>query len=96
MRSNFWSTRDALVLKALAIILAKVLPVSARCTNVKGHGGAKAAVRWVQARLPGNAFALRTDVKSYYFECHCSRNINCSEYITEFQKLILGVTIRIF
>ncbi len=33
---DLWSARDALVLKALAIVLTKVLPVSARCTHVKG------------------------------------------------------------
>ncbi len=44
---DLWSARDALVLKALAIVLAKHLPISTRCTHVKGHGGAKAAVRRV-------------------------------------------------
>ncbi len=44
----------------------KHLPVSPRCTHVKGHGGAKAAVRQVMARLANNRFVLRTDVKSYY------------------------------
>ena len=39
---DLWSARDALVLKALTIVLAKQLPVSTRCTHVKGHGGAKA------------------------------------------------------
>ncbi len=41
---DLWSARDALVLKAL--------PVSPRCTHVKGHGGAKAAVRQVMRHLP--------------------------------------------
>ncbi len=63
---DLWSARDALVLKALTIVLAKHLPVSTRCTHVKGHGGAKAAVRQVWARLAENRFVLRTDVKSYY------------------------------
>ena len=40
--ADLWSARDALVLKALTIVLAKQLPVSTRCTHVKGHGGAKA------------------------------------------------------
>jgi hypothetical protein len=43
-----------------------VLPVSPRCTHVKGNGGAKAAVRQVSAALPANRFVFRTDVKSYY------------------------------
>ncbi len=63
---DLWSARDALVLKALAIALAKHLPVSSRCTHVKGHGGAKAAVRQVHHHLATNRFVMRTDVKSYY------------------------------
>ncbi len=54
------------MLKALAIVLAKHLPVSPRCTHVKGDGGAKAAVRQVMRHLPANRFVLRTDVKAYY------------------------------
>lgn len=63
---HIWSSRDALVLKAMAIVLAEHLPVSKRCTHVKGHGGAKAAVRSVRDRLADNAFVMRTDVKAYY------------------------------
>ncbi len=63
---DLWSARDALVCKALAIVLADVLPVSPRCTHVKGHGGAKAAMQQVMAGLGDNRFVLRTDVKSYY------------------------------
>ena len=63
---DLWSARDALVLKALAIVLAKHLPVSPHCTHVKGHGSAKAAVRQVMRHLPANRFVLRTDVKAYY------------------------------
>jgi len=48
---ELWSARDALVLKALTMVLADILPVSPRCTHIKGHGGAKAAVRQVMARL---------------------------------------------
>jgi RNA-directed DNA polymerase len=54
------------VLKALTLVLAQVLPVSPRCTHIKGNGGAKAAVRQVRAALARNHFVLRTDVKSYY------------------------------
>jgi RNA-directed DNA polymerase len=64
--TDLWSARDALVLKALALVLGKHLPVSSRCTHVKGHGGAKNAVRAVRDHLPDNRFVLRTDVKSYY------------------------------
>ena len=61
-----WSARDALVLKALTIVLSDILPVSSRCTHIKGHGGAKSVVRQVMTHLNANGFVLRTDVKSYY------------------------------
>ena len=48
---DLWSAPDALVLKAITIALQPVLPISPRCTHVKGHGGAKAAVRQVMAKL---------------------------------------------
>ena len=63
--ADLWSACDALVLKALTLVLARVLPVSPRCTHVKGHGGAKGAVRQVSAALATNRSVLRTDVKSY-------------------------------
>ncbi len=63
---DLWSAPDALVLKAITIALQPVLPISYRCTHVKGHGGAKAAVRRVMKRLGTNHFVMRTDVKSYY------------------------------
>jgi hypothetical protein len=63
---DLWSARDALVLKALSRVLLRYLPVSRRCTHLKGHGGAKHAVREVRDHLKVNRFVLKTDVKSYY------------------------------
>jgi retron-type reverse transcriptase len=63
---DVWTSRDALVLKALSLCLADVLPASPSCTHLRGHGGAKKAVRQVATHLPGHSFVLRTDVKSYY------------------------------
>jgi len=40
--------------------------LSWRCYHLKGHGGAKAAVREVTAQLPSHQFVFRTDVESYY------------------------------
>ncbi|MCP4408398.1 MAG: reverse transcriptase [Gammaproteobacteria bacterium] len=63
---HLWSARDALVLKALTLVLCKRLPVSKRCVHVKGHGGAKSAVRAVQKNLSQHRFVFKTDIKSYY------------------------------
>jgi hypothetical protein len=63
------------VLKALAIVLTRVLPVSPRCTHVKGNVSAKAAVRQVSAALPANRFVFRTDVRS----CRSLRRSWCGD-----------------
>jgi RNA-directed DNA polymerase len=36
-----WSAQDALVLKALTLALADILPTHDSCTHVAGHGGLK-------------------------------------------------------
>ena len=61
-----WSARDALVLKALAIVLGGHLRLSERCYHLAGNGGAKRAVCDVVEALPKHTFVFCTDVKSYY------------------------------
>jgi RNA-directed DNA polymerase len=63
---DVWTSRDALALKAMTLCLADVLPALPSCTHIRGHGGAKKAVRQVAEHLPQHGFVLRTDVKSYY------------------------------
>jgi hypothetical protein len=63
-----WSSRDALVLKVLTVLLQKWLnPVlSKTCYHLKGHGGMKRAVNEVLKDYPKCRFFCKTDVKSYY------------------------------
>ena len=63
-----WSSRDALVLKVLTVLLQKWLnPVlSKTCYHLKGHGGLKGAVNEVLKHYPKYRFFCKTDVKSYY------------------------------
>ncbi len=63
---HLWCSADALVLKALTLAITPLLPISRRCTHVKGNGGLKYAVREVQKHLPANQFVMRTDVKAFY------------------------------
>ena len=65
---ELWSALDALVLKALAIVLTRYFEpqLAASCYHLSGHGGAKAAVRAVAAQLEQHTFVFRSDVKSYY------------------------------
>ncbi len=93
---DLWSARDALVLKALALVLGEHLPISPRCTHVKGHGGAKAAVRQVWVELAENRFVLRTDVKSYYASIdHFLLLDQLAEYVKDRRVLnLLGQYLR--
>lgn len=65
---EIWSARDALVLKAIAVVLSRHLipELSSRCFHLAGNGGAKAAASEVVDHLDGNPFVFRTDVKNYY------------------------------
>ncbi len=63
---HLWSAKDALVLKALSLILGKRLKLSKSCTHIKGHGGMKATLRQIQRALPNHKYVCRTDVKGYY------------------------------
>lgn len=63
-----WCSRDALVLKALAIVLSEHLaPVlSSKCHHVKGNGGAQAAVRTARSALAPGCHVMKSDVEGYY------------------------------
>jgi len=67
-RTELWQARDALVLKALTIVLTAHLKphLSTRCYHLAGTGGIKGAVREVASHVAQHRFAFRTDVKGYY------------------------------
>jgi len=66
--TELWQARDALVMKALTIVLTAHLKphLSTRCFHLAGTGGIKGAVREVAAHVGDHRFAFRTDVKGYY------------------------------
>ncbi len=65
---SVWSAIDALVLKAMSIVLGEHLSsqISSRCFHLKGNGGLKAAINNVYANVQHYRFFMRTDVKRYY------------------------------
>lgn len=65
---EFWSSLDALVLKAMSIVLTEHLKphLSERVFHLARSGGMKGAVREVAANLSAHQFVFRTDVKGYY------------------------------
>jgi len=59
---DLWSARVALVMKALSLVLPRLFGLSKSCAHLKGHGGAKLAVRQTFKCLPHYHFVLKTDV----------------------------------
>ncbi|MCP4079096.1 MAG: hypothetical protein GY743_02485, partial [Planctomycetaceae bacterium] len=63
---HLWGSQDVLVMKLMASTLQTVLPLSPRCTHVKGHGGLKQSIVDIQHHLDDYQYVCKTDVKSYY------------------------------
>ncbi|MBN3940004.1 reverse transcriptase/maturase family protein [Nostoc sp. NMS9] len=65
---EIWAALDALVLKAVSIVLQDYLQphLSTRCFHLAGRGGLKGAVREVADCVSKFEFVFRTDVKGYY------------------------------
>ena len=65
---ELWASLDALVLKAVTLVLTRHLKphISNQCVHVKGNGGGKEAVRQITRHLKENSFVFRSDVKGYY------------------------------
>ncbi|EAT7400340.1 transposase [Salmonella enterica] len=62
-----WSSRDALVLKWVALMIQKYLPVHENCVHVAGHhGGRDSLIRIAQSVQGGAGFVYRTDIRGYY------------------------------
>jgi RNA-directed DNA polymerase len=47
-------------------LLGSILPISPRCTHVRGHGGLKQSVVNVQRHLHRYQYVCKTDAKSFY------------------------------
>lgn len=65
---ELWNARDALVLKAVTIVLSShLLPkIPAVCHHVKDHGGVPGALRKAHVLSRRHGFVCRSDVKGYY------------------------------
>lgn len=88
-----WAAQDALLLKAMTLVLQRyLLPrLPACCLHLKGNGGTKEAIRQVNQILKPGQFAMRTDVRQYYDSVdHCTLYISLCELIPddEFCRLI--------
>ena len=67
-QTSLWTSSDSLVLKAITLKLEKKLKpqISKSCTHLKGHGGAKFAIRECLKKMRDYKYVMKSDVKSYY------------------------------
>ncbi len=67
-RTELWSAKDALALKAMSIVLGEYLKpaLSHNCYHLAGNGGAKAAVRVTAKHLKQSQHVMKSDAKGYY------------------------------
>jgi RNA-directed DNA polymerase len=81
---TFWGAADALVLKAIALVLGdEVAPhLSEHCWHLKGRG-LKAAVSKTQSMISGYKFVLRSDVDSYYASMTTMCCLTCSQSLSQ-------------
>ena len=87
---ELWSARDSLVLKALALVLGRVLQIPESCVHVKGRGGLKGAVRAVRRAVGKNTFVCRTDVRSYYASIdHLKLQSRLADHVGDWRVLSL-------
>jgi len=65
---ELWCATDALVLKALAVVLGEHLndTISEQCHHVQGRGGTKQAIRNTMNVLAPGSYVMKSDVKGYY------------------------------
>ncbi|MCC2522303.1 reverse transcriptase/maturase family protein [Vibrio coralliilyticus] len=63
-----WHAQDALVLKAVAIVLTEWLApsLSPHCKHVAGNGGTKGCIADISRHVKNYGFVCRSDVNSYY------------------------------
>ena len=65
---ELWRAEDALVLKAMSMVLGGWLDnvISCRCHHVQGRGGAKAAIRNTMNAMGRGDHVMKSDIKGYY------------------------------
>lgn len=90
---GYWSTVDAIVLKALSMVLQDRLidlGVNNDVYHLAGLGGLKGAVRNVAANVRNYKYLVKSDVASFYKTINHEVLMNeCSKYITD--KRILRI-----
>ena len=89
---SIWSSQDAWVLKAVALVLTKFLKnrLSPYCYHLPERGGTKAYIRQTQACVRQFKFVCRSDVNSYYANVnHCILMRQLKQWIKNDTVLLL-------
>jgi RNA-directed DNA polymerase len=63
---HLWESQDVLAMKLIANGLSVSLPLSSRCTHIKGHDRLKQTVVEIQNSQGNYKYVCKTDVKGFY------------------------------
>jgi hypothetical protein len=63
---HLWGSKDVLVIKLIANGLRASLPLSSRCTHIKGHGGLKQTIVEIQNSQGDYKYVCKIDVRGFY------------------------------
>ncbi len=63
-----WGSYDAVILKALSLVLAPLVSdsVGTRCYHLRGHGGIKGAMTKLRSNTAQYQYAIKSDVHQFY------------------------------
>jgi len=89
-RLTRWSAIDAVILKAISIVITPCIQkgIDRRCYHIKGNGGLKVAVNTVRQAAKDYQFVVKSDIADYYASMdHAIVMEQCSELIKDVKIL---------
>lgn len=101
-RLTRWTAIDAIVLKAISIVLTEPIQqqIDSRCYHIKGNGGVKGAINKVHDFIKGYKFAIKSDIADFYASMdhqivmeHCKQVIKDKRILTIIQHYLTRVEI---
>jgi hypothetical protein len=101
-RLTRWTAIDAIVLKAISIVLTEPVQdhIDKRCYHIKGNGGVKGAINKVHDFIKGYQFVVKSDIADFYASMnhqivmeHCKQVIKDKSILMIIQQYLTRVEI---
>ena len=89
-RLTRWSSQDAVVLKAVALVLTPIVhnKITQQCHHIKGNGGLKGAINRVNDFAKSYKYFIKSDIADYYARMNHAVLINQCSCIIKDKRII--------